>query len=77
MVTATKTMRFFKMDLEDLLVIHDDLELDFGIMGYKKGGGLAGHNTGGPEDWYRFDVNAGDPLALSTQTPSGDPNSDR
>jgi PTH1 family peptidyl-tRNA hydrolase len=42
--SISAVMRFFKMDLEDLLVIHDDLELDFGIMGYKKGGGLAGHN---------------------------------
>jgi PTH1 family peptidyl-tRNA hydrolase len=37
-------MRFFKLDIGDLLVIHDDLELDFGVMSYKKGGGLAGHN---------------------------------
>ncbi|MCK4942285.1 MAG: aminoacyl-tRNA hydrolase [Candidatus Aminicenantes bacterium] len=37
-------MRFFKLDIGDLLVIHDDLELDFGVIGYKKGGGLAGHN---------------------------------
>lgn len=37
-------MQFFKINLEDLLVIHDEIELDFGVMGYKKGGGLAGHN---------------------------------
>jgi PTH1 family peptidyl-tRNA hydrolase len=37
-------MQFFKIDLEELLVIHDEIELDFGILGYKKGGGLAGHN---------------------------------
>jgi len=42
--SISAAIRFFKMNLEDLLVIHDDLELDFGIMGYKKGGGLAGHN---------------------------------
>lgn len=42
--SISAAMRFFKMNLEDLLVIHDDLELDFGIIGYKKGGGLAGHN---------------------------------
>jgi PTH1 family peptidyl-tRNA hydrolase len=37
-------MQFYKIDLDDLLVIHDDIELDFGIMGFKKGGGLGGHN---------------------------------
>jgi PTH1 family peptidyl-tRNA hydrolase len=35
---------FFKIDLEDVLVLHDDLELDFGVTGFKRNGGLAGHN---------------------------------
>ena len=37
-------LAFFKIALEDVLVIHDDLELDFGVIGFKKNGGLAGHN---------------------------------
>lgn len=37
-------MQFFKLAPEKLLVVHDDLELDFGQIGIKKGGGLAGHN---------------------------------
>jgi len=37
-------MQFFKIEMEELLIIHDEIELDFGVMGFKKGGGLAGHN---------------------------------
>ena len=54
-------LRFFKIDPQDLLVVHDDIELDFGQIGFKKGGGLAGHNglrsiasTLGRQDFYRF-----------------------
>ncbi len=37
-------MQFYKLKSENLLVVHDDLELNFGQVGIKKGGGLAGHN---------------------------------
>jgi len=35
---------FFKVAIEDVLVIHDELDLPFGTIAYKVGGGLAGHN---------------------------------
>jgi len=35
---------FFKIDLEDLIVIHDDIDLPFGAVRFKKGGGHGGHN---------------------------------
>ena len=35
---------FFKIKFDEILVIHDDIELDFGVIGFKTGGGLAGHN---------------------------------
>ena len=35
---------FFKITFDEILVIHDDIELDFGVVGFKTGGGLAGHN---------------------------------
>ena len=35
---------FFKISIEDILIIHDELELDFGVIGFKRNGGLAGHN---------------------------------
>ncbi|EQC43271.1 aminoacyl-tRNA hydrolase [Bacteriovorax sp. Seq25_V] len=35
---------FFKIDKSDILVIHDELDLNFGVVAFKDGGGLAGHN---------------------------------
>lgn len=37
-------MDFFKIPKENLLVLHDELDLPFGTLGFKPGGGLAGHN---------------------------------
>lgn len=37
-------VRFFKIEEEEILVVHDDLQLDFGVIGFKRDGGLAGHN---------------------------------
>ena len=37
-------MDYFKIETERVLVIHDELELNFGVIGFKEGGGLAGHN---------------------------------
>jgi len=36
--------KFFKIQESDILVIHDELDIDFGKIKFKKGGGLAGHN---------------------------------
>ena len=35
---------FFKVDLEDIIVIHDDIDLPFSALRIKKGGGHGGHN---------------------------------
>ena len=35
---------FFKIKPEEILVIHDDIEFEFGVTGFKTGGGLVGHN---------------------------------
>jgi PTH1 family peptidyl-tRNA hydrolase len=37
-------MNFFKIERDDLIVVHDELDLPFGQIAFKKGGGLAGHN---------------------------------
>jgi PTH1 family peptidyl-tRNA hydrolase len=37
-------MNYYELEPEEVLVIHDELELDFGVMGFKRGGGLGGHN---------------------------------
>ena len=36
--------QFFKVDLENMIIIHDDIDLPFGTVRFKKGGGHGGHN---------------------------------
>lgn len=42
--SVTAAARFFKVDPEDLVVVHDEIDLPFGTIRVKLGGGLAGHN---------------------------------
>jgi len=35
---------FYKIDLEDIIVIHDDIDLPFSALRFKNGGGHGGHN---------------------------------
>ncbi|GAB1431495.1 aminoacyl-tRNA hydrolase [Spirochaetota bacterium] len=35
---------FYKAQPEEILAVHDELELGFGFFGFKAGGGLGGHN---------------------------------
>jgi len=35
---------YYKIDIENIIVIHDDLDLPFGTVKYKIGGGHGGHN---------------------------------
>lgn len=42
--SVVKAMQFFKINITEILVVHDDLETDFGVFKLKKNGGLAGHN---------------------------------
>ena len=39
-----EAMRYYKLTPDDVLVIHDELDLAAGKIRIKKGGGLAGHN---------------------------------
>ncbi len=42
--TAVRQLQsFFKTDISNLIVIHDDLDLPFGAIRLKEGGGTAGH----------------------------------
>ncbi|MCK5076263.1 MAG: aminoacyl-tRNA hydrolase [Calditrichia bacterium] len=61
-------MKFFKLSPEEIIVVHDDLELDFGKIDFKKGGGLGGHNglrsisqQIGDKNFYRFRIGIGRP----------------
>ena len=58
----------FKLDLDQIVVIHDEIDLPFGEVRVRLGGGLAGHNglkslrrdLGGP-DFHRVRVGVGRP----------------
>ncbi len=61
-------VRFYKVPLDELLVVHDEVDLDTGRLQARRGGGLAGHNglrsiaqrLGGP-DFLRLRVGVGRP----------------
>ncbi len=42
--SVAEALRFHKLGLKDLLVIHDDLDIPFGRVKLKESGGHAGHN---------------------------------
>jgi len=59
---------FFKYTPEEVLVVHDDIELPFGAWVLKRGGGLGGHNglksisSGlGSKDFFRLRLGVGRP----------------
>jgi peptidyl-tRNA hydrolase, PTH1 family len=39
-----RTMAFHDLELDRLIVVHDEIDLDFGIVRLKQGGGHGGHN---------------------------------
>ncbi|MCD2192405.1 aminoacyl-tRNA hydrolase [Actinomycetospora endophytica] len=41
---VANALRFFSVPADDLVVVHDDLDLDFGVVRLKRGGGEGGHN---------------------------------
>jgi peptidyl-tRNA hydrolase, PTH1 family len=60
--------RFFKVPLGQLLVVHDDVDLDVGRVQMRLGGGLAGHNglrsisqALGTQDFLRLRIGVGRP----------------
>jgi PTH1 family peptidyl-tRNA hydrolase len=61
-------VRFFKIPLEQILVVHDELDLAPGTVRLKKGGGHGGHNGLrdlishlGSKDFYRLRIGIGHP----------------
>jgi PTH1 family peptidyl-tRNA hydrolase len=41
---AREVMNFFKIDISKVIVFHDEIDLDLGVVRVKIGGGSAGHN---------------------------------
>jgi PTH1 family peptidyl-tRNA hydrolase len=65
-----KTADFFHVEKEDLVVVHDDLDLPFGRIRFKKKGGDGGHQgvrsiieSMGGNDFLRLKVGIGRPPA--------------
>jgi PTH1 family peptidyl-tRNA hydrolase len=41
--SVAKASAFFKIDIKKIIIIHDDIDLDYGIVRVKSGGGTGGH----------------------------------
>lgn len=60
--------QFFKIKPTEILVLHDELDIPFGQIHFKSGGGLAGHNglksmakVLGTQDFHRLRIGIGRP----------------
>lgn len=60
--------QFYKIQIDEMIVIHDELDLPPGITKLKKGGGLGGHNglkdiaaKLGTQDFWRLRIGVGHP----------------
>jgi len=66
--SAAALMRFYKIEIAELLVVHDEVELPFGTAQLRLGGGLGGHNglrsmenQLSSREFYRFRLGVGRP----------------
>jgi PTH1 family peptidyl-tRNA hydrolase len=68
----------YRLDLDRLLVVHDEIDLPFGEIRVRLGGGLAGHNglkslraELGSADFHRIRVGVGRPDTTDPEIVSG------
>jgi PTH1 family peptidyl-tRNA hydrolase len=66
--SVSAAARFFKVEPQSLLVVHDDVDLETGRLQARAGGGLAGHNglrslaqALGTQDFQRLRIGVGRP----------------
>lgn len=71
--------RFYKIEADEVLVIHDELDLPPGAAKLKKGGSSGGHNglkditaALGTQDYWRLRIGIGHPRSLNLQQPVAD-----
>ncbi len=71
--------RFYKINPEEILVVHDELDLSPGVAKLKKGGSSGGHNglkdisaALGTQDYWRLRIGIGHPRSLNLQQPVAD-----
>ncbi|WP_457597082.1 aminoacyl-tRNA hydrolase [Hydrogenimonas sp.] len=43
-ISVQAVKNFYKIEIDHIVVVHDDLDLPFGAVRFKKGGGSGGHN---------------------------------
>ncbi len=65
-----KVARYYKLVPEEILVVHDELDFDVGVVRLKKDGGHAGHNGLkdiiahlGSKEFYRLRIGIGRPVS--------------
>ena len=63
-----EAVHFYGLGIDELLIVHDELEMPFGAFGYKFSGGLGGHNGLrslekhlGTRDFWRLRLGIGRP----------------
>jgi PTH1 family peptidyl-tRNA hydrolase len=68
--------RFYKIAPDEILVVHDELDIDPGVAKLKKGGSSGGHNglkditaALGTQDYWRMRIGIGHPRDLNSQQP--------
>lgn len=71
-LSVGKVARYYKLTAEEILVVHDELDLDVGIVRLKVGGGHGGHNGLkdivahlGSKEFYRLRIGIGRPAVGS------------
>ncbi len=77
-----RLQRFFKVPFSRLIVIHDELDLNLGVVRLKSGGGEAGHNglrsiaqVLGSREFYRVRLGIGHPRDVSAVRENSDSSS--
>ncbi|MCB1082365.1 MAG: aminoacyl-tRNA hydrolase [Chlamydiia bacterium] len=66
-----KTMQFYKIELDRILILSDDVALPFGSLRYRKRGSSGGHNglkdierCLGTQDYHRLKLGIGEPALI-------------
>ena len=72
--SIAQACRFFKLESQDVIVLHDDVDVPFGKVKARMGGGAGGHNgirsaisELGSEDFARLKLGVGKPSGDKSQ----------